>query len=189
MKEWEPGMKILIYILGCMYFSKPLIGTDKEIPLLPTLPSARTMQLPNALQLTPSCREGTITLRHKGNRSVAFMWSNGEKAQSESDCKLPLYQGTTTPTLSHSAGQHCISPCLKEKTTRWALHITVIATQARDVQTLRVDGGLDGSEGRTETLQTSSAALDSGNLYKKAAFIGIYRGQSAPAVLLDSKSL
>lgn len=65
----------------------------------------------------------------------------------------------------------------------------MIATQARDVQTLRVDGGLDGSEGRTETLQTSSAALDSGNLYKKAAFIGIYRGQSAPAVLLDSKSL
>lgn len=39
---------------------------------------------------------------------------------------------------------------------------TVIATQARDIQSLRVDEGLDGSEGRTETLQTSSAALDWG---------------------------
>lgn len=66
---------------------------------------------------------------------------------------------------------------------------TVIATQARDIQTLRVDEGLDSSEGWTETLQTSSAALDSGNLYNKDAFIGIYRGHSAPAVLLDSKSL
>lgn len=61
---------------------------------------------------------------------------------------------------------------------------TVIATQARDIQSLRVDEGLDGSEGQlTETLQTSSAALHSGNLYNKASFIGIYRGQSAPAAL------